>query len=251
MASLLFVGDAIAQLDVSDTSRWQCNANVSLRLNSGNVERTIVTPEANVAHIQRNKVWGFSARQRYTYGTFGSFKTEDDLLSRNFLYLFPEKRVYPYVMTWFQTHERQRLAFRYQVGPGITFVPLQRGTHVIKWSVTATYEHNTYRQAGLTYIEDIDVKRYEVFRATARVFGSHTFSQSIVSLYYELLFQQALEDGDNWRIFFESGVSTRISHGFSMRTYLNYEYQQVHVITEEPRDLILSVGLNYRVVGKL
>lgn len=250
IASLAFAGGAIAQLEEGDTARWQFNSNFSLRLNKGNVERLIVTPEANVAHIQAKQLWGFSARQRFTYGTFGPVRTENDLLSRNFIYLTPERKVYPYLMAWFQTHARQKLDFRYQVGPGVTLVPLKKNHQVLKVSMTFTYERNWYANSGLNYIEDQAVKEYQVVRLTGRVFGSHNFSNGIVSLYYEFLFQQATNNKYNWRIFTEGGVNTKIIYGFSMRTYVNYEYQQVHVSTEKANDLILNIGLSYKISSK-
>lgn len=248
MASLFVLSDAIAQLQEGDTSKWQFNSSFAWRLNTGNVERLIVTPEANLSHVQAQKRWGFSARQRYTYGTFGPVKTENDWLSRNFVYLTPERTVYPYVMLWFQTHARQQLDFRYQAGVGFTVLPLKKGRQVIKVSLTATYEQNWYARPGLTAISDAGASAYSVVRATGRVFGSHTFPQNIVSVYYEFFFQQAVDNIDNWRIFTEGGISTVIARGFSMRTYVNYEHQSVHLAAVKPNDLILNVGLNYRVM---
>jgi hypothetical protein len=250
IASISLTTDAIAQLEESDTTRWQFNSNLSLRLNTGNVQRLIITPEANVAHIDSHKSWGFSARQRYTYGTFGTIRTENDLLSRNFIYHAPERRVYPYLMVWFQTHARQKLRFRYQIGPGVTVVPLKRNLHIIKLSLTGTYERNWYHEAGLEYIKDKTIKSYGVVRATTRIFGSHALAKDFVSFYYEFLFQQAFDNKENWRIFTECGINTKIVNGFSMRSYFNLEYQQVHVYSEKPNDLIFNMGINYKVSTK-
>lgn len=247
LAWLVIAGSASAQLQEGDTTRWQFNSTFSWRLNTGNVERLIVTPEANLSHLNKDKRWGFSARERYTYGTFGPVKTESDLLSRNFVYLNPNNRIYPYAMLWFQTHARQQLEFRYQAGLGVTVLPLKSRRQVIKLSITATYEQNSYQSVGLTELHDPAVKSYNVVRATGRIFGSHSFPQNVVSVYYEFYFQQAVDNINNWRIFSEGGITTAITRGFSMRTYINYEYQSVHLQSVKPNDLILNVGLNYRV----
>ncbi|MFN8277002.1 MAG: DUF481 domain-containing protein [Chitinophagales bacterium] len=239
-----------AQLEESDTARWQFNGGLSLKLNTGNVDRMIITPEANVAHVSKSKLWGFSARERYTFGTFGKYHTENDLLLRNFIYFIPEKRVYPYVMAWFQTHERQRLLFRYQIGPGVTVVPLRRSGQIIKLSATATYEQNWYKEDSLVFLGDYTRKQYGTFRATVRLFGSHWAVKKVLWLYYEVLFQQSLTNINNWRIFAEGGVNAQLPKGFSMRTYVSYEYQQVHVKSEKPNDLILNVGVNYRISSR-
>lgn len=241
---------AMAQFEESDTARWNFNSIVSVKLNTGNVERFIVTPEANVAHISKDKLWGFTARERYTYGTFGKYWTENDLLSRNFIYLLPDRRIYPYIMAWFQTHEGELLKFRYQLGPGVTFVPLKKKHQIIKLSLTATFEQNWFKARGLTYFADSSVNSYNTFRWTARIFGTHSIVPKIMDLYYEFLFQQSLIKAHDWRVFLESGINVRVIRGLSLRTFINYDYQTIHQLQVKPNDLILNVGINYKVSSK-
>lgn len=239
-----------AQYEENDTARWNFNSTVSVRLNTGNIQRFLITPEANVAHIAKNKWWGFTARQRYTYGRFGKLWTENDLLSRNFIYLIPEKRIYPYWMAWFQTHEGQRLKFRYQVGPGVTFVALKKKQQVIKFSITATFEQNWYKAAGLTGFADSATANFNTWRATGRLYGTHNIVPKVLDLYYEILFQQSLVKIKDWRVFLESGINVRVIKGFSLRTFINYDYQTVHQIKVKPGDLVLNVGLSYKIASK-
>jgi len=240
----------VAQLNEADTSAWQTEGNLSLKLNTGNVERLIITPELNVAHVSNAKTWGCSARERYTYGTFGNVISERDLLSRNFVYYRPEQRFYPYLMLWFQTHERQRLGFRYQAGAGVTWGTLRSKQQLLKISATITCEGNDYKEGNLTLMADTLVTGYQTFRITGRVFGSHVVVNDVMNGYYEALFQQALDNAGNWRVFAESGINIRVTKAFAMRTYMNYEYQTVHVRTERPADLILNVGASYRFLSK-
>lgn len=237
---------AVAQLQETDTSRWQLNVSLSGKLNTGNIQRFIITPEINVTHIARNKKWGVALGERYTYGTFAKRRTENDVLSRNFLYLFPEKRIYPFVMLWMNTHKGQELRFRYQAGVGVTFVPLQKRKHTIKLSLTASYEQNWYNEAGIININDLSTSRYNTFRATFRLAGNHLFAKDLILLYYESYFQQSLQQRRNFRLFAEGGLNVKVFKGLGIKTFVSYEYQTAHLETEKDYDLIFNFGLNYR-----
>lgn len=236
----------LAQLQVSDTARWQLISSLTGRINTGNVERSFVTPEINITHINANEKLGFASSNRYTYGSFGKNVTENDLLSRNFLYLQPQARVYPYLMYWMQTHQRQLLAFRYQAGLGLTWAAVKNQSHLLKISMTGSYEQAWYKQTGLSGLEDPATDRYKVIRSTLRVNGNHFFLNGIFNLFYEGYFQRALDDSKNWRVYAEGGLNMRVIQGFGARVFASYEYQEVHVVTVKPNDLIISFGINYK-----
>ncbi|MFN8282403.1 MAG: DUF481 domain-containing protein [Chitinophagales bacterium] len=240
----------LAQLQENDTAKWQVNTALSGKFNSGNVVRFIITPELNVTHIASSKKYGFTLNERYTFGTFRKIRSENDLFSRNFFYIIPTKKVYPYLMYWMQTHNGQGLKFRYQVGIGATYVPLRKNGQVIKLSITGTFEQNWYKQNGLTFISDTSASKYNAFRFTARIFGSHHVAKNMVELYYEAYFQQAVNNKHNFHFYAESGLNVRIIKGFSMKTFLTYEYQKVHIQKVQPSDLVFNFGVNYRFITK-
>ncbi len=235
-----------AQLQETDTSHWQANLNISGRLNTGNFERFLVAPEVNIAHLDRQAKFGMALGQRYTYGTFGDYRSENDLLSRNFIYWKPRSRVYPYFMAWFQKHERQQLLFRYQVGPGVTYALIRKKAQVFKVSLTATFEQNRYKNDSLSYIKDQSAAKYEALRATLRIAGNHLIASGLANFYYEGYFQQAVDNKENWRVFAEGGITIKMIRGFGTRIFATYEYQKVLVKGQKPNDLIFNFGLNYK-----
>ncbi len=239
-----------AQILESDTSRWQVNTALSGKFNSGNIIRFIITPELNVTHISNNKKYGFALNERYTYGTFRKIRSENDLFSRFFLYLFPQRKVYPYLMYWMQTHNGQQLKFRYQIGIGATYVPINKKGQVFKISATATFEQDWFRENKLTYISDTTANIYNTFRITARIYGRHLLAKNIVELFYEAYFQQAVSNKYNFHFYTEAGMNVRIIKGFSIKTFLTYEYQNVHIQRLKPNDLIFNFGINYRYFSK-
>lgn len=249
LVTFVFTSAIYGQLQEADTASWQFNAALTGRLNTGNVERFLISPDISLTHIAKSKKYGFALGERYTYGTFGKFRTENDLLSRNFFYLNPNKRFYPYAMLWMQTHKGQQLQFRYQAGIGITYVPLRKNGQLIKLSLTGTFEQNNYNATLLT-IENTTAGQYNTFRATGRIYGNHRIAKNLLEFYYEGYFQQSVSNAKNWRIYAEAGLNIKVIKGFSMKSYLSYEYQTVHVLAVKPNDLILTFGLNYRLVGK-
>ncbi|MGQ9805697.1 MAG: hypothetical protein ACUVRP_06425 [Chlorobiales bacterium] len=52
---------------------------------TGNVERLLLMPAAEIALV--NDAWGAKTSNTYQYGTFARRKTEDDIVSQNFIYL--------------------------------------------------------------------------------------------------------------------------------------------------------------------
>lgn len=250
VAVFCFTKMVTAQLSESDTARWQFSSSVTGMLAKGNLERFILTTDANVSHVSRNKLFGFSSGNRYSFGTFGKYRTENNVMSRNFIYLLPEKRFYPYIMLWLTRHEQQQLNFRYQVGAGGTAVALRKKEQLIKVSLTITYEDNYFRQSNLTYLGDTAQKKYDTWRATVRLFGRHRFAKNIVELYYEAWFQQSLTNIRNWRVFVEGGLNVKVYKGLSVKSFVNYEYQTVHIQKLKPGDILFNFGVNYKWVSK-
>lgn len=248
---IFYLQNNYAQLHENDTARWQVNAALSGKFNSGNVIRFIITPELNITHIPKNKKYGFALNERYTYGTFKKVRSENDLFSRNFFYLFPAKKVYPYLMYWMQTHNGQQLKFRYQIGIGATYVPINKKGQVVKISGTFTFEQNWFRENKLTYIPDTTSTKYNTFRFTVRAYGRHFLAKDILEFFYETYFQQSLNNKHNFHFYLESGLNVRIIKGFSMKTFLTYEYQNVHILRLKPNDLVFNFGINYRYFSKI
>jgi hypothetical protein len=85
---------AFAQLTDIDTLPWQYRLSATGSLLTGNVERLLLISGGELAHVQ--KILGFKTGNTFQYGTIRKRQTEDDLVSRNFLYLFPQARFYPY-----------------------------------------------------------------------------------------------------------------------------------------------------------
>lgn len=236
-----------AQLLRMDTLNWSFSAGLNFRQNGGNFKRAIWIPEFKLSHVSKSKRFGFSTNNRYTWGNFGPVLTENDLLSRNFLYLNPTANHYPYLMIWGQTHRLSRLNQRLAVGLGYSVNVLNTPNHLLKLSGTAAYETNQYDITGLTVLNDgLNLSSYTATRGIIRFYGQHKFGESNISLNYEFYFQPDVQNFSNIRYFADGGINFPIWKGFSTRLMGTYEYSTVHARPNLPEDWLLAWGLNYQ-----
>ncbi len=233
-----------AQLLERDTARWSYALASSFFLSKGNVDRLLWKSDASLKHIHAG--WGFSSDNTYLHGSFGSFRTERDFFSRNFLYLHPKAKFYPYLMGWLETNLRRKIDFRYQLGPGATWVPLNKGGNVLKFSLTATYEHTDFNGNNFVNAEPQAFNVIDTWRLTGRLFGYHGLLQDKLRLQYEFWYQQSLEFGNNYRYHTEVSLLAPLSKALSVRLNLNYSFENVVLTGVKQGDLFWTMGLNFK-----
>lgn len=240
---ILLHGSVLAQLTESDTLRFGYRFNVNGSWITGNVERLLITNNLDLSHI--GKSIGVKSSNNYTYGTIYGFKTENDIFSRNFVYLHPKRRIYPYAMLWVQSSKRQQIDFRYQVGLGASISVIQKPNHQLKISTTLSQENTRYQ--GTTFnIEPENLKVDEVsnWRGTVRLLGNHHIVNNKLILKYETWYQPAFDDANNWRYFIQTALEIPLSRHFSFRSALIYSHENIVLSTIKQDDKILTFGLN-------
>lgn len=91
IAMLLFGGIAFAQLNESDTLKFQMRGSASGSWQVGNVDLWVVRGKLDMV-VNNNKSLVFKSQNNSLYQQFGSFKADNDLNSRNYLYFKPQKK---------------------------------------------------------------------------------------------------------------------------------------------------------------
>lgn len=229
-----------AQLNESDSIRWQVKFNATASVLNGNVARTLLLTRIEVAHA--NERWGISTRNDYQYGRTFYNLTENDVISYNFIYIKPLARVYPYVMGLVETNLRRRIDFRYQVGPGVSWNVVRKKTSFVKLSLTGTYENSQY--SGSVF----DDEQYngntvlDTWRLTGRIFGKHRLLDK-VRISYEFWWQQSLSDRVNYRYHTEEAIELPVTKHIAFRTALRYSYENIELVGLKPYDLFWTYGL--------
>lgn len=237
---LIAWANLFAQLNESDSIRWQVKFNATASVLDGNVARTLLLTRIEVAHA--NERWGISTRNDYQYGRTFYNLTENDVISYNFIYIKPLARVYPYVMGLVETNLRRRIDFRYQVGPGVSWNVVRKKTSFVKLSVTGTYENTQYNGS---VFDDEQYNGYTVldtWRLTGRIFGKHRLLDK-VRISYEFWWQQSLSDRVNYRFHTEEAVELPVTKHIAFRTAVRYSYENIELVGLKPYDLFWTYGL--------
>lgn len=229
-----------AQLNESDSIRWQVKFNATASVLDGNVARTLLLTRIEVAHA--NERWGMSTRNDYQYGRTFYNLTENDVISYNFIYIKPLARVYPYVMGLVETNLRRRIDFRYQVGPGVSWNVVRKKTSFVKLSVTGTYENTQYNGSVFDDEQYSGSTVLDTWRLTGRIFGKHRLLDK-VRISYEFWWQQSLSDRVNYRFHTEEAVELPVTKHIAFRTAVRYSYENIELVGLKPYDLFWTYGL--------
>ncbi len=97
----------------------------------GNVETVIFRAQSELSfHLWKRSI--FKTNNSYVYQEFGNQKADEDILSRNFLYLYPDKKVHLLVLGFLSTNFRRKIDLRYLVGAGVMFQILSNKHHWLK-----------------------------------------------------------------------------------------------------------------------
>lgn len=114
-----------AQINESDTLKTKANLSLTGFYQGGNVETLIFRAKSDFS-FRPLKKWVFKTQNSYVYQEFGKKKADEDILSLNFLYLNPERRLYPLLLGFVSTNFRREIDLRYLVGAGVTYQVLHK-----------------------------------------------------------------------------------------------------------------------------
>ena len=243
MMALCLWQTAFAQLSETDTMRWQYNLSATGTLSTGNVERFLLITKGELKH--RTDLFGMITSNTYRAGTIKRKKTEDDIISKNYFYLHPDRRIYPYQLTWLERNWRRKIDFRYQVGLGISFVPLKKVDQLIKVSVTAIQEETWFRNSNFQREPVTESARIRSWRGRVRIFGRHELFAGKARLHYECWVQQSPFKRYDYRYYCESTLRIPLIKKFAFNISLNYLYENIALDEVRKNDLFLTFGASW------
>ncbi|MEO1260198.1 MAG: DUF481 domain-containing protein [Bacteroidota bacterium] len=234
---------ACAQLSETDTMRWQYVVSATGTLSAGNVERFLLITKGELKH--RAEQFGMITSNTYRAGTIRGKKTEDDIISKNYFYLHPDRRIYPYQLTWLERNWRRKIDFRYQVGLGASFVPLKQVDQLIKVSMTAIMEETWFRNNNFQQEPVTDAARIRSWRGRVRLFGRHELFDERARLHYECWVQQSPFKRYDYRYYCESTLRIPVIKKFAFNISLNYLYENIALEEVRKHDLFLTFGASW------
>lgn len=241
---LLNIPSASAQLNESDTIPLQIKLTTTGSYLDGIVNRLLLVNRAELAYAK--PAAGFSSRTDYQLGETFYRRTENDLVSYNFLYLHPLQRLYPYAMLLVETNYRRKVRFRYQPGIGVSYNALNQKNNLLKLSLTGSFEHSAYGGTEFDHYIPNDAPRnvIETIRLTGRVFGRHRFFDNRLRFYYEFWFQQSVLDALNFRYHTDDALELAVTRRVALRLGIRYTYEHIELVGNKPYDLFLTYGIS-------
>ncbi|QBA64617.1 DUF481 domain-containing protein [Muriicola soli] len=241
----LFSASLSAQINESDTLKVKANLSLTGFWQGGNVETVIFRARSDFSFIPfRNYV--FKTSNSYVYQEFGKEKADEDILSLNFLYLNPDRKIYPLVLGFFSTNFRRRIDLRYLVGAGITFKVLDKKKHWLKFSLSSEYERTQFSEANFNRVNYNGDPTINTLRGTIWIYGKYELIKGKLVLSHESYYQPSLQQSDNYRWRSDIGLEMPLWKFLNFKiNYLN-TYESLVIENQKQEDRILSFGFTLK-----
>lgn len=234
-----------AQLDESDTLRIKAGLSLTGFWQRGNVQTSIFRGRTDFS-VRPWKKWVYKNTNSYVYQAFGKVKADEDILSLNFLYFNPHRRVYPLMLAFMSTNFRRAIDSRYLIGAGATFQVLRKQKQTLKFSLTFEYEATAFDQTNFNRPEFNGKRNINTLRSTIWVNGKyHVFDKKII-LSHESYFQPSLENSENYRWRAEVGLE------FPIWKFLNFTvnyidtFESIVILGQVQEDRFLTFGFTIK-----
>ncbi|WP_111669769.1 DUF481 domain-containing protein [Algoriphagus litoralis] len=240
-----FTLSSFAQLNESDTSRFQLRAGFTAVNQKGNVDLFVIRGRLEIVSNSQN-AFVFKSQANSLYQEFGGSKADNDLNSRNYLYYRPFRKFYPFSMLYVQTNFRREIDFRWFTGLGYTWQLIQKPRTTLKLSGSMVYETTRFQQNQYSEAKYNGSNTISLPRATLYLTGWHKLLDSKLRLFYSGYWQLGLDITPNNRFQMDLGLDLPIWKGLNASVQYSYSREQVVAISVLQEDRILTFGLSYQ-----
>lgn len=241
---LLSLGKIFAQLNESDTLRFQLRASLSGNYQQGNVVYFALRSKLDLTFAPYKK-WVLKSQNNSLYQAFFSQKADNDIFSRNFLYYNPRGRIYPFAIAYVSSNFRRKINNRYFAGAGATWQAVNTKNHVLKFSASAVYEATKFNADTYNYDEYNGNSNINLWRGTLYLAGQHYLFERQIRLFYDAYWQPSFDNADNYRTQADAGMDFPVWKGVSMSILYTLTHEHVVAQNIKQEDKILSFGLAY------
>ena len=241
-----FCFSAKAQLNESDTARFQVRAGVTGALQKGNVDLLIARGRLDVVS-NTYKAMVFKSQNNSLYQEFSGFKVDNDINSRNYLYFKPFRKFYPFVMVFIQTNFRREIKSRVFGGAGYTWQVIQLPKTNLKLSASLVYENSAFRNNQFNEGFYNGMSTIPIWRGTVYLAGWHRLLTQKLRLYYTAYWQPGFADVPNNRASLDIGIDMPVWKGLAVALQYTYTYEQVVTSKVQQVDRILTFGVGYQI----
>ena len=234
-----------AQTDESDTLKFQARLSLSGILQGGNVQTVIFRANSDLSYSLWEK-WVFKTQNSFVYQEFGKQKADEDILSLNFLYFNPKKRIYPLLLGFASTNFRRQIGIRTLFGGGVTFQLLKNDGNWLKVALSSEYEQTEFNNDTFNRIAYNGTPFINTFRGTIWIKGKyHLFKKKLI-IGHESYYQPSLERGDNYRWRADLGLEIPLTKYLNFRTNFLHTFESIVIEGQRQEDTLLTFGLTVK-----
>jgi hypothetical protein len=236
--------NCFAQLNESDTAKFQMRVSLTGNYQQGNVEVLNIKSKMDFS-FSMHRSWVFKSQNSSLYQAFYTKKADNDVFSRNYLYYNPQHKGYPFAIAYISTNFRRKIGSRYFTGAGITLQAVNTKKTVLKISASAVYESTVFKSTAYNYAEYNGADKISLWRGTLYAGGWAYILQKRVRLYYDSYWQPAFNNRHNYRTQFDIGADASLWKGLSFNTLFALTHENVTVNNILKNDKMLTFGLAY------
>ena len=234
-----------AQINESDSLNLKAGLSLTGFWQGGNVETFIFRAKSDVS-FKPWKTGVFKTTNSYVFQEFGNVKADEDILSLNFLYFNPQRKIYPLVLGFFSTNFRREIDARYLIGAGVSFQLFKKDKDWLKCSLSLEYEETDFARAVFNRSAYDGVHTINTFRGTLWVNGKYHLFKDRLILGHESYVQPSLERGDNFRWRADISMEFPVWKFLSFKiNYLN-AFESLVIENQKQDDQILTFGFTLK-----
>ena len=235
----------LAQINESDSLKLKADLSLTGIWQGGNVETLIFRAKSEITYQPWRK-WVFKTRNSYVYQAFGKQKADEDILSLNFIYFNPERRIYPLLLGFVSTNFRREIDLRYLYGGGVTFQLLDKKEHWLKVSISSEYERTNFSKTDFNIIDYDGRSTINTFRGTLWINGKYQLFKNKMILTHESYFQPSLEESNNYRWRADFGLELPIWSFLNFKVNYLHTFESIVIENQKREDQFLTFGFTIK-----
>jgi hypothetical protein len=234
-----------AQVNENDSLSVKAKLSLTGFWQGGNVETLIFRAQSEVSFTPWKK-GVFKTKNSYVYQEFGKEKADEDILSLNFLYFNPEKKIYPFVLAFVSTNYRREIDIRSLYGAGMTYQIINKKEQWLKLSISSEYEQTSFSKTVFNRSEYNGDESINTFRSTLWVNGRYQLFKKKVILNHESYFQPSLEHQNNFRWQADIGLELPVWKFMNFKINYLHTFESIVIENQKQEDTYLTFGVTLK-----
>ena len=234
-----------SQINESDTLKLKADLSLTGLWQDGNVETLIFRAKSEIS-VKPWKKWVFKTRNSYVYQEFGKVKEDEDILSLNFLYFNPDRKIYPFILGFVSTNFRREIDLRSIFGAGVSFQIYSKEKDWLKFSLSSEYEQTEFSNSNFNLPDYGGSISINTFRTTLWINGKYHLFKNKAVFTHESYFQPSLEKSNNYR------WQADLALEFPVWKFLNFKINYLHtfesivIVNQKREDKFLTFGFTLK-----